>query len=40
MVEGDFVVCESHTILRYLATKKGVAAHWYPIDPKKRAMVD
>jgi glutathione S-transferase len=40
MVEGDFVVCESHTILRYLATTKGAPAHWYPIDPKKRAMVD
>jgi len=40
MVDHDFVVCESHTILRYLATTKGAPAHWYPADPKQRAKVD
>ena len=35
--DGDFLLGESHAILRYLATSRDVADHWYPTDPKKRA---
>ena len=30
----------SVAILQYLAAKKGVADHWYPADPRKRARVN
>ncbi|GAB2302257.1 Glutathione S-transferase theta-1 [Dionaea muscipula] len=40
IVHGDFKLFESHAILIYLATAfPGVADHWYPADPKKRAKV-
>jgi len=38
MDEGDFVLWESHAILRYLAAKYGPA--WYPSDLRERAIVD
>jgi glutathione S-transferase len=38
LVDGDVVVWESHSILRYLATKAGSAL--YPADPAKRSQVD
>jgi len=40
IVDGDFNLFESSTILRYLCNSKEVADHWYPKDPKKRALVD
>ncbi|GAB2273936.1 hypothetical protein Dimus_008707 [Dionaea muscipula] len=40
IVHGDFKLFESHAILIYLATAfPGVADHWYPADPKKKAKV-
>ena len=33
-------MAESHAIMRYLATTRNVADHWYPADPRKRALVD
>ncbi|KAL9266028.1 Glutathione S-transferase T1-like protein [Drosera capensis] len=40
LVHGDFKLFESHAILIYLATAfPGVADHWYPADPQKRAKV-
>ncbi len=38
--DDGFVVYESHTILRYLATSRKVASHWYPQDLKKRTRID
>ncbi|DBB00858.1 TPA: Glutathione S-transferase theta-1 [Trebouxia sp. C0004] len=38
--EGTFVLPESASILRYLATKADVPDHWYPREPKARARVD
>jgi len=38
--DDGFKLYESHAILRYLATTRNVADHWYPKDPKKRALVD
>ena len=35
-----FTLSQSHAILRYLAQSRGVADHWYPSDPEKRAKVD
>ena len=40
MVDGDFVLSESHTIMRYLACSQKCDDHWYPSDLKKRALVD
>mmetsp|Transcript_22944 Transcript_22944/g.25469 ORF Transcript_22944/g.25469 Transcript_22944/m.25469 type:complete len:114 (+) Transcript_22944:180-521(+) len=40
MVDEEFVLCESHAIMRYLFTTKYVSDHWYPKDSKKRALVD
>lgn len=37
---NGFFLTESHAILRYLCTTCKVAKHWYPEDPKKRALVD
>jgi len=38
--DNGFFLCESHTIMRYLCDSKGLPDHWYPKDPKKRALVD
>lgn len=38
--DDGFKLFESHTILRYLARKHNVPAHWYPTDPKAMALVD
>ena len=40
MRDGEFVLTESHAILRYLCEKFGVADHWYPKEMKKRAKMD
>ncbi len=40
ITDNGFHLNESHTILRYLATTKNCADHWYPSDPRKRARVD
>ena len=36
----EFKLFESHAILRYLATSRGVPDHWYPKDIVKRSKVD
>jgi glutathione S-transferase len=38
--EDGFKLGESVTIMRYLATTRNVADHWYPKDPKRRAVID
>jgi len=38
--DDGFQLYESHAILRYLATTRNVADHWYPEEAKKRALVD
>jgi len=38
--EDGFKLRESVTIMRYLATTRNVADHWYPKDPKRRAVID
>ena len=40
IIENDFILWESNTILKYLCNSNEVADHWYPKDPKKRARVD
>jgi len=40
IVEGDFKLIQSTTILRYLSNSKPVAEHYYPKDAKARAKVD
>ncbi|XP_072051645.1 glutathione S-transferase theta-1-like [Amphiura filiformis] len=40
MDDGGFVICQSVTIVKYLAAKYKVADHWYPSDLKQRARVD
>lgn len=37
--DGDLVLWESHTILRYLAARYGAGTFW-PADPGKRALAD
>ncbi|KAE8737991.1 hypothetical protein FOCC_FOCC016533 [Frankliniella occidentalis] len=37
--DGDFVLCDSHAIVTYLADKTG-SDKWYPKDAQKRAVVD
>jgi glutathione S-transferase len=39
LVDGDAVIWESHTVLRYLAAKNGPASY-YPADLRRRALVD
>ena len=40
MVDGDFILAESHSILRYIAETRKLPDHWYPKDLKQRARVD
>ncbi|KAG0582487.1 hypothetical protein M758_3G063200 [Ceratodon purpureus] len=40
IVDDGFKLHESHAILRYLATTRNVADHWYPQDPERRALID
>lgn len=40
IIEGDFILFESSTVMRYLANTKNIEEHWYPKDPKQRAIVD
>jgi glutathione S-transferase len=39
LVDGDFVLWESHTILRYLAAKNGPESY-YPSNIERRAIAD
>jgi glutathione S-transferase len=40
LVDGDFTLWESNSIIRYLAMQYGIEHALYPIDPKQRASVD
>nr|QWJ89644.1 glutathione S-transferase d2 [Sitophilus zeamais] len=40
LVDGDFVVSDSHAIGPYLASAYGKDASFYPKDPKQKAVVD
>jgi glutathione S-transferase len=40
LVDGTFVLWESNSILRYLATQYGASSSLYPAEPKIRASVD
>ncbi|CAI2380105.1 unnamed protein product [Moneuplotes crassus] len=40
LVDGDFVISESHTILKYLHATRNCADHWYPSDILKRTKID
>lgn len=40
LVDGDFVLWESHSILRYLALEYGAGRALYPDTPKGRVSVD
>lgn len=40
LVDGDFIVWDSHVIGPYLATTYGKNDGLYPKDPQKRALVD
>jgi glutathione S-transferase len=40
LVDGEFVLWESNSILRYLAMKHGAGRPLYPADPAARASVD
>lgn len=40
LVDGDFVVWDSHVIGPYLATSYAKIDSLYPTDPQKRALVD
>lgn len=40
LVDGDFVLWDSHAIGAYLATSYGKDDTLYPRDPRKRAVVD
>jgi glutathione S-transferase len=40
LVDGDYVLWESNSILRYLAMQYGAPTPLYPADPKARASVD
>ena len=38
--DGDFLLAESHAIMRYICGSRNLPSNWYPSDPKKRALVD
>jgi len=38
--DDGFRLFESHAIMRYLAETRKVADHWYPVEVKKRALVN
>lgn len=40
LVDGDFVLWESNSIIRYLAMQYGAATTLYPAEPKIRASAD
>ncbi|BAN27197.1 glutathione S-transferase family protein [Caballeronia insecticola] len=40
LVDGDFVLWESNSIIRYLAMQYGSGSTLYPADPKVRASAD
>jgi glutathione S-transferase len=40
LVDGDFVLWESNSIIRYLAMQYGAATTLYPTEPKIRASAD
>ncbi|RFU44116.1 glutathione S-transferase family protein [Paraburkholderia sp. DHOC27] len=40
LVDGDFVLWESNSILRYLVMEYGAASPLYPSEPKQRASID
>jgi glutathione S-transferase len=40
IMDGEFPLFESHSILRYLARSRDVPDHYYPKDPKEAARVD
>jgi glutathione S-transferase len=40
LVDGDFVLWESNSILRYLVMQYGPASPLYPNEPKQRASID
>jgi glutathione S-transferase len=40
MVDGDFVLWESNSIMRYLVMAHGKGSPIYPSEPKRRAAVD
>ena len=41
IMDDEFALFESHSILRYLANTKNVPSHWYPTkDARKAAIID
>ena len=40
LIDGDFILWESNTILRYLAAKYGEDDALYPVDLRRRALID
>jgi glutathione S-transferase len=40
LVEDNLVLRESMVLCRYLCNSRHVDDHWYPKDPRKRALVD
>jgi glutathione S-transferase len=40
MVDGDYVLWESNSVMRYLCMTYGKGASIYPAEPKRRAAVD
>jgi glutathione S-transferase len=40
IAHGDFILDESHAILKYLHAAFGAAPHWYPCDLQQRARID
>ncbi|SIT35567.1 Glutathione S-transferase GstB [Paraburkholderia piptadeniae] len=40
LVDGDYVLWESNSILRYLAMQYGASSLLYPTEPKARASID